>query len=88
MAEDGTGAISAAMEEHQNAIGIAAGDDRPLARYAAEIDRGESHVIGYGPDRTDLVETLSPLSPTDGSRLGGQQRADGLDFVLSHQVMG
>src|SRR5262249_30285737 len=69
VAEDRTGAIATAMEKHQNASVIAAWNNRPLSRYAAEVDRSDLHVLGYGPNGTDLVEALSPLGPTNRSRL-------------------
>ena len=84
MAKDGTGTIATTMEKHQNTIGVAAGNDRPLPRYAAKIDRGGLHVLGYRPNGTHLVQALSPLGPTDRSWLCRQQRADGLDFALNN----
>jgi hypothetical protein len=57
------------MKEHQNTACIAARNDRPLPRHAAEIDHIKLHVLGYRPNGTDLVEALSPLGPTDRPRL-------------------
>src|SRR3954447_17827784 len=87
MAADGAGAITSAMEEHQNAGGVAAGHARPLSRHAAEIDRFEVHVGGRRPDRADFVEALTPLRPANGTWLGRQQRADCVDFALSHRSL-
>ncbi len=58
MTENGTGAIATPMEKHQDAGSITAGNDRPFSRHAADIEAGELHVIGYRPNRTDLVEAL------------------------------
>ena len=73
------------MEEEENAGGVTAGSDRPFARHAVEIDRVERDVVGHRPDGADLVEPPAPFGPADGSRLGGQQRADGIDFALAHR---
>src|SRR5438034_211951 len=69
MAQDGTGAIAATMEEQENARAIAAANDRPFARHSIQIDRVELHVVGHRPDRADFVEALAPFGPADGSRL-------------------
>ena len=62
--------------------------DRELTADAAnpvEIDGIELHVGGHRPERTDLVEALTTVWPSDRSRLGRQQRTDGIDFVPFHQ---
>ena len=76
------------MKKHQNAGRIAARSDRPFPRHAANIDCSELHVVGYGPDRTDIVEAFSPLRPSTRSRFRTQQRADRVYFALSHCVLG
>jgi hypothetical protein len=75
------------MKKHQNASGIAARNDGPLPRYPAKLDWSDLHVLGDGPNRADLVEALSPLGPTDRPGFCRQQRADGLNFALRHQVI-
>jgi len=84
MAADRAGAIAAAMKEHQDSGGIAAGNDRPFSRHAAELDRLELHVLGHRPGRADLVEPPAALRPSDRPRLGAEQRAHGVDFALTH----
>ena len=85
MAADGAGAVAPAMEEQQHTGGIAAGRGRPFSRHAVEIDGIELHVGRHRPERADLVEALTALWPSDRSRLGRQQRTDGIDFVPFHQ---
>src|SRR5262249_60536063 len=84
VARDRPGAIPAAVKEHEDARGVAAGHDRPLTGYAIQIDRRERDVIRHRPDSADLVEALAPLGPADGSRLGPEQSADRVDLVLAH----
>ena len=72
------------MQKQQDAGRITAGNDRPFSWYSADIDLGELGVVGYRPMRTNLVEALAPVGPSDGSRLGTQERANGLDFALNH----
>jgi hypothetical protein len=84
MAHDRTGAIATSVEKHQNASSIAARNDRPLPRYAAEIGRSELDILRDRPDGTNLVQPLAPLGPTDGSGLCGQQCTHSVDLVLSH----
>src|SRR6266508_5736305 len=67
---DRTGTIAATMEKHQDAGGIAAGNDRPFPRHATDINRGGLYVLSYRPNRTDIIETLSSLDPSNRSRLG------------------
>src|SRR3954470_24466658 len=87
MAADGAGAITSAMEEHQNAGGVAAGHARPLSRHAAEIDRLEFHVGVRRPDRADFVDALTPFPPSEGPWLVRQQLTDCIDFGLSHRPL-
>src|SRR4029077_10610927 len=44
MTHDRTGTIAATMKKHQEAGGIAAGNDRPFPLHATEIDRSELYV--------------------------------------------
>jgi hypothetical protein len=53
------------MKEQENARGVAARNARPFAWNAAGVDGDEFDVVGHWPDRTDIVETLAPLSPAD-----------------------
>jgi hypothetical protein len=71
MAADRAGAIAAAVEEEENAGGIAACNDRPFPSYAVDIDRLELDVVGDRPDRADFVDALAAFGPADGPRLGG-----------------
>src|SRR6266487_3666187 len=72
------------MKKYQNAGRITPGHNGVFPGHAADIDRDELHVVGYRPNRADIVEALTPPRPPDRSWLGTQQRADGLDFALSH----
>ncbi len=83
MADDRTGAVSAAVEIQQRARRFAAGDDRPFARHAVAIDRLAFHVGCHRPGRSDFVQTLPPLRPADRPRLRAQQCADGVDLAVS-----
>jgi hypothetical protein len=56
------------MEEQQNAGGSCRAR-LTIPRHAVEIDGIELHVAGDRPERADLVETLSPLGPSDRSWL-------------------
>src|SRR6266487_4635517 len=72
------------MKKYQNAGRITPGHNGVFPGHAADIDRDELHVVSYRPNRADIVEALTPPGPPDRSWLGTQQRADGLDFALSH----
>ena len=72
------------MKVHQHAGGVGAGDDRPFAFDAVEIDRLELDVVGDRPDRSDLLDPASALLPADRPRLGAEESANGVDFALSH----
>ena len=84
MAQNRPGPIAATMQKQQDAGRITPGNDRPFSWYSADIDLGELDVFGYRPMRTNLVEALAPLGPSDGSWLGTQERANGVDFALNH----
>jgi hypothetical protein len=71
----------------QNAGRVTAGNDRSFPRDAVEIDRIELHVVGHGPEGTNIVEALTPLYPPHGSRLGTQQSADGINSALTHRLL-
>jgi hypothetical protein len=43
------------MEKQQDARGIAGGDDRVFPRYAVNINFSQVDVIGYRPNRTNVV---------------------------------
>src|SRR5438046_6762722 len=72
------------MKKQQDSRCIAARHDRPFSLDTADVHSLTLHIIGHGPNRTNIVEAFSPLRPPDGSRLGTQQRADSIDFALSH----
>ena len=76
------------MKEQQNAGGVAAGNQRPLARHLVNIDRIQLDIISHGPESTDLLQTLTPCCPTDRSRLRAQQgvnvTAQGLGACATH----
>src|SRR5262249_26082498 len=64
--------------------GVAAGDDRPLARHAVDIDRRQRHIRRDRPGGADLLDALAPLAPADRPRPGRQQLANGIDLALGH----
>ena len=72
------------MKEHQDAGGVSAGDDRPFARNAVEIDRLELDVLSDRPNRADLIEAAAALRPADRPRLGAEKRANSVDFGFRH----
>ena len=84
MAQDRAGAIASTVEEQQRARLVRARDDRPLAGDAIAVDRFERHILGDRPDCADLVQSLATGRPSDGTRPGGQQDADGVDLVGRH----
>jgi len=84
--ENGTGAIAAAVEEQQNACGIASRSNRPFPRQTAEVNRSELHVRGNGPHGADFFDAEPSLRPTDRPRLRRQQCANGADLALSHRT--
>src|SRR5262249_7813532 len=86
MARDRARAIAAAVQVDEHARDVAAGDDRPFAGDAVEIDRLELYVLGNRPDRADLVEALAALGPAHRPRLGAEQHAYGIDLTLGHCV--
>jgi hypothetical protein len=69
MAADRAGTIAAAVEEEENAGGIAACNDRPFPSYAVDIDRLELDVVGDRPDRADFVDALTALAQPTGRGL-------------------
>jgi hypothetical protein len=88
MAHDGTRAITATMKKQQHARRITSRDNRPFCLQTADIHSLKLHVIGYRPNRTDLVETLPPFRPADRTRFGSQQCAYFVDLALSHWFVG
>jgi hypothetical protein len=76
------------MKKQQNAGGIASWSDRVFSRHTHGVDRDKRHVVGYGPNRTYIIEALSTLGPSDRSWLGTQQCTDSVDFALSHRLRG
>src|SRR5690348_18429135 len=74
--EDGAGAITPAVEVHQNAGGSALGDDRPFARNATNVDDRETHVLSDWPDRADLIKPLTTLRPANWPRLRAEKLAN------------
>jgi hypothetical protein len=81
VAYNGAGAIAATVQEHQHAAFVAAGRDRPFSRHAIDIDGTHLDVVSHRPSRAYLVEALAPLGPSHRTRLGTQQRANGVDLA-------
>ena len=79
-----TRAIASAMKIHQHAGIVSARDDRPFTLDPVEIDRLERDIVRDRPDRPDLLDPAPPLFPAHRPRLGAQERANGVDFTLSH----
>jgi hypothetical protein len=55
------------MEEYQDPGRVAARRMRPFARNAIAVDCFERHIVCYRPNRPYLVETLTPLRPSNRS---------------------
>src|SRR6266480_2135616 len=68
--DDRTGTIAAAMKKHQDGGWIATGNDRPFPRHTPNINCSELYVFSYRLDRTDIIEALSSLDPSNRSWLG------------------
>src|SRR5512133_3137503 len=85
MAADGTGAVAAAVEEHQNAGWVRAGNHRPLARHPVKINRIQLDVIRDGPVSANLIQPRPPLRPADRSRFGAEEVPYGLDLATVYR---
>jgi hypothetical protein len=58
------------MKEQHDMRGITVRNDRPFSAQTTDIDSLNLNIIGDGPNGTDSVKALAPLSPADRSRLG------------------
>ena len=56
------------MEEHQNAVRVAAWSDRPLSGDAVESDGAKLHVLSHRPSGAYFVKALPALRPTGRPR--------------------